>query len=640
MPLNRQKENRFLKLVKYSLPLFTVIISACFILFIVLSNQSNFKKEAQELRKNFIASKKEEVKNEVEKVHKQIEIEKRVTQNDLRNEIRQRVYEAYAIAYTIFNKYKNKKSEEEILTLIKDTLKNIRFNNDRGYYFIYDRNGVNLMHPIDSTIEGKNQLEIKDIDGNAILKGFLPDSKDIYIERFSTWYWYKPFDSTQTYKKIGFHKYFEPFDFYIATGEYIADFESKTKTLLLEKLQNLKYGKNGSITILDYDGNYLSHVDSKQVGQNHINLEDENGFLITKAVINTAINGSGFISYYESNYDGNPILKTSYIKGFNDWYLAVESGFDNNEIDRLINEKAKKLHKINKEYIQRIVIVGVLITLILFILSLYLSRILERYFIRYRTMLIDEAKKVNEKDQLLAQQSKMAALGEMLENIAHQWRQPLSVITTSASGIKLEKQLKQLKDEDEERYLNTIITNAKHLSQTIDDFREFLKSDKTKEHFDLQDIVDTINNLLSAKFKNSGIEMIVLFDKIELYGLRNEFIQVLMNIINNSIDAFEQNNIKKRLIFIEAMKKDDYVLVCIKDSAGGIPKEILNRIFEPYFTTKHQYSGTGIGLYMSREIIVRNMHGTINVQNIDYEYEDEKYKGALFELMLKDKRED
>ena len=239
--------------------------------------------------------------------------------------------------------------------------------------------------------------------------------------------------------------------------------------------------------------------------------------------------------------------------------------------------------------------------------------------------------KVNQ--ELMMQQSKMAAMGEMMESIAHQWRQPLSVITTSSSGMKLQKEFGMLTDELMIESCDSITNSAEHLSQTIDDFRDFFKQDKVKKIFSLKETLEATVTLLISKFKNKEIEIIENIDEVKLSGFKNELIQVLMNILNNARDELEIKDYR-RLIFIDIYKQNDTVVIKIKDNAEGIPNEILSKIFEPHFTTKTERDGTGIGLYMSKKIIVDSFNGSIEATTTQYEYEDQNYTGALFTISI------
>ena len=240
---------------------------------------------------------------------------------------------------------------------------------------------------------------------------------------------------------------------------------------------------------------------------------------------------------------------------------------------------------------------------------------------------------LKEKEALLSQQSKMAAMGEMLGNIAHQWRQPLSVITTAASGVQVQRDFGTLQDDELEHAMKEIMKSSNYLSQTIDDFRDFFKPNKQKTIVDISDIIERTLGLVSSKLKFADIHIIKNVKEVELISLDNELIQAFMIILNNANEAFKNDDYEK-MIFIDVFEEDNNVVISFKDNAGGIPQDIINRIFEPYFTTKHKSQGTGIGLYMTEEIIVKHLDGIIEVKNETFKHEDIEYTGANFIIKL------
>ncbi len=242
--------------------------------------------------------------------------------------------------------------------------------------------------------------------------------------------------------------------------------------------------------------------------------------------------------------------------------------------------------------------------------------------------------KLKEQEQLLHQQSKMAAMGEMIENIAHQWRQPLSVISTIATGIKFKKELGIYDESEELLELEKINESSQYLSETIEDFRDFLRTDKPKSLFNIINTFDKSLNLISSKFKNREINIHKDIENISLYGIENELVQVFLNIFNNTKDALENKKVEYKILLIEVKQNNSMANIKIIDNGGGINEEIIDRIFEPYFTTKHKSQGTGIGLYMSREIIVKHMNGEIKCYNTQTEYEGKSYNGACFEINI------
>ncbi|MEA3288897.1 MAG: PAS domain-containing sensor histidine kinase [Campylobacterota bacterium] len=234
--------------------------------------------------------------------------------------------------------------------------------------------------------------------------------------------------------------------------------------------------------------------------------------------------------------------------------------------------------------------------------------------------------------KMVESQAKLASMGEMIGNIAHQWRQPLSVISTSATGLKLQKEYNSLTDDIFYETCDLIDDNAQYLSKTIDDFRDFIKGD---ESFDNVSIVSALNKtmkMVKPSLSNNYIEAILdIKDDLNIKANENELVQSFINIINNSKDAIKENTPSndKRYIFISTKKYDDKLTVSIKDNGGGIPTDIINRIFEPYFTTKHQNIGTGIGLTMVHKILEERYKATITVENTTYDYKNETYNGLL-----------
>jgi signal transduction histidine kinase/ABC-type nitrate/sulfonate/bicarbonate transport system substrate-binding protein len=238
------------------------------------------------------------------------------------------------------------------------------------------------------------------------------------------------------------------------------------------------------------------------------------------------------------------------------------------------------------------------------------------------------------KDRLLSQQQKMVSMGQMIENIAHQWRQPLSLITTSVSGIKIKKMVNDLDDQFLDKTLDSIMSTSQYLSNTIDDFRYFFKPQREKEDFYLGNCCNRTIDLLHANFMENNIKIVCSVDDVKVNGYETELIQVLINLLNNSKDALESIETESKLIFIDITRENKKAIIKIKDNAGGIDEKILNKVFEPYFTTKHQAQGTGIGLYMCQEIINKHMNGHLDITNVEFKYNHRVYKGTLALIIL------
>ena len=249
---------------------------------------------------------------------------------------------------------------------------------------------------------------------------------------------------------------------------------------------------------------------------------------------------------------------------------------------------------------------------------------------------ITDKKNFDEQHIQLMESEKLASMGEMIGNIAHQWRQPLSVISTSATGMLLQKEHNILSDKQFQDNCEMINENAQYLSQTIDDFRNFIKGEHIKSVFLISNTIKVFSSLMAANIKGHHIDVIYDIDEnIKVAGYENELIQCLVNIFNNAKDALIETNTKNKLLFITIKQiNNTNISIKIKDNAGGIPLNILPKIFEPYFTTKHQSQGTGLGLHMTYNLIVDGMNGTIEVNNNSYEYKGDKYIGAEFIINL------
>jgi len=251
-----------------------------------------------------------------------------------------------------------------------------------------------------------------------------------------------------------------------------------------------------------------------------------------------------------------------------------------NKLDKEILEKTKELEKLNNSLEHRIK---------------------------------EEVEKNREKDRQMIQQSKMASMGEMIGAIAHQWRQPLNTISMSIQNLKYDYKEDKLKDE---KYIKEFIEDNNRtilfMSKTIDDFRNFFKLDKDKKEFDIFQATQNVIDMILGDIKSNNININLSGNSFELMGVESEYQQVIINIINNAKDALIENEIQNPKIDIRISKNK----ITIEDNAGGIPKDIIGRVFEPYFTTKEHGKGTGIGLYMSKMIIDGNMGGVLSVNNI------------------------
>ncbi|QSZ42032.1 response regulator [Sulfurimonas aquatica] len=252
--------------------------------------------------------------------------------------------------------------------------------------------------------------------------------------------------------------------------------------------------------------------------------------------------------------------------------------------------------------------------------------------------LLTVTKEKEEQQKMLIQQSKLAQTGEMISMISHQWRQPLSSITTVIAGLKTRLQLGLYEQKenpleamtnDFTKAFDKIETSAKFLSKTINDFRNFYRPNKEKSFFNVCSAIENVFEMIQVTSHDitTNIECIDI-DGASITSYEGELKQVFMSIINNAIDALKEKSIKNKKISIFIVVKENNIDVSIIDNAGGIPNEIMENIFLPYFSTKNEKNGTGLGLHMAKTIIEQHLQGSLSARN------SQEFQGAEFLITI------
>ena len=293
---------------------------------------------------------------------------------------------------------------------------------------------------------------------------------------------------------------------------------------------------------------------------------------------------------------------------------------------KIISFSTNKINKIDNEFLLYIFIICIMIIFIILI-ELNISK-----------EILKNIKKEQELNTQILNSEKMVQLGEMIGNIAHQWRQPLSVITTLSSVIqfKISSNIK-VTNVELENNMKQIEEQSKYLSNTINTFMNFIKDKKEIRKILIQNVISESFNIIGTVLKDENIKLknnIGETPSLYVTMAEGELIQVLINIINNAKDAILANKIENGFVNVTLYYDDNFIYIAIKDNGGGIPTNVINKIFNPYFTTKHQSKGTGLGLHMSYRIITESFKGTLEVNN----YSHENYSGAKFTISIpKDK---
>ena len=294
--------------------------------------------------------------------------------------------------------------------------------------------------------------------------------------------------------------------------------------------------------------------------------------------------------YYKWNVKEKIIEKTNYTLLLEVFLILLSIiiliMFWNNKLKKAVNNKTQELKQLNDSLEQKV---------------------------------SDEIEKNRQNEINLLEQAKMAQMGEMIGNIAHQWRQPLSAISSYSSSLKLLSQLDNLSRKEIEDTADKISEKTQYLSNTIETFRNFLAESKEEQELILQDVINISIDIISASLKDHNIKLIKNINDKESFKIKmmkGELEQVLINIMNNAKDILLEKKNSNPYIKIELTKQAYKYIISIEDNGGGIPEKIITKIFDPYFTTKHKTQGTGLGLHMSYRIITDSINGKIYVKNI------------------------
>lgn len=425
--------------------------------------------------------------------------------------------------------------------------------------------------------------------------------------------------------------------------------EKVLKRKLISYIETIRYENHGYLWVHDTNYNLIAHpFRPDKIGKYDINLKDAMGTLITKKFVDMTIKSPNgvFIEYFwQKPKEVHFSKKLGFFRFYKKYNWVIGTGLYLDDIEKSIFESKKLLENRIDKYIHQVLIISSLIIIVIGTISFLISQRINEVFANYKKNVekkelelydinknlekriekaLSDAKK---KDRAMLHQSRLARMGAMLSMIAHQWRQPLSEV----SGILMELETANKFKKLDEKLINDSIEESNRLiqfmSHTIDDFRNFFKPDKKKIRFYTDDACNEAISLVGASIKNYNVK---LEKKVKcnsiINGYEREFAQVMLNLISNAKDILNQRNIKNPTINIVVDVDGRNALITVEDNAGGIEEEYLDLIFEPYFTTKESSKGTGLGLYMSKMIIEKNMNGELSVENSE--------KGAIFKVRV------
>ncbi|MGF1906726.1 MULTISPECIES: bifunctional diguanylate cyclase/phosphodiesterase [Aliivibrio] len=381
----RQSDKKLLMLISIMpivlIGVFTFVLNAM----VIHENRSKVEILIESVYRESVDQQKDQIKHQVENIFQQIEYERNLAETTLKKRIKERVDDGYNTIRFIYEKNRDKTKAEQ-LSLISNALRQVRFNEGRGYFFIHSMDGINIMHPIFPEFEGTDISQFQDVRGTFVHKELTALLKK-KGEGFSRWWYPKPNGSEQEFEKIGYAKYFKPLDLYISTGEYIFDIEHDIQARLLSWISEIRYGKNGYIFLLDSFGNVLAHYNKEFVSPQKYTVDTPNPMNLTKKMLEIAQKGEGFIEYTSSFKPATlgPAEKLSYIKGYKPWGWAIGAGIYTADTEKLLEEKEQMLIVQNEKELMKILLLTLTLAFILTLLSLAVSRYVEMRFNRFKT---------------------------------------------------------------------------------------------------------------------------------------------------------------------------------------------------------------------------------------------------------------
>ncbi|WP_419764524.1 MAG: cache domain-containing protein [Arcobacter sp.] len=554
----------------------------------------------------------------------------------------------------------SKKLEEEIKQKVLKTL--VYFDTDNRYYMfimeIFNKDGGNkygkvLLHQANPSLAGKF---LNEKSQNKDMEKYRKDYLKIIRESgegFITYNYFKPENNTIS-KKLSFFYLQKDWNWVIGSGFYFNDLESKKEEFKLSIEEKIKESVKTALLVgfllilfISIALYFITSKINRLINNYATSLSESNENLKKQKDI--------FKTLFDKSSDGIIIYsENGLIINCND---SIEKmlGYDKSDIrDKSLKDFSPKFQydkelTISKENLFKEVAFNNQTHNFEW---LFLSKNKRKLFCEIRTTRLNlDSKnivhvvirditykkeletKTKRQQVMLAEESKKSALGEMLTMIAHQWRQPLNNINLLIHFVRDTFDSGKFSKEELKEITLDMKTQIEYLSNTINDFTNFTNPKKELTLFCVKDVITKTYNLAIAQFEKNNIKVFIESEEIKVYGIENEFMQVILNILNNSKDALLEVE-KNRLLFINAKKEDEKLVLTIKDNAGGIPAKIIPRVFEPYFTTKHKNNGTGIGLYMSTEIIKQYKNGTIDVKNVSFYHEEIFYEGAMFTIKI------
>jgi len=619
-------------------PVAAVIILTLLIAYFYVSyRHQHFKVESERLKQEYIIGEKKNLENRLQSLSLLLKTKYENMQVPMQEELISRVNIAYDTAHYLHDRYSRGYNEEAVKLLILGALSRMTWGDQKDFIWVSDKKGNNLLARQEEL--KKNLLNYQDADGRYIIQEEIA-AVNTYGEAFLK----TRFDPKEPRVQLMYLKDFGHYDWFFGTGMHYIDEYERIKKNIVSILSAIQTDPDEYYYIVNSKGDIIYHPGMAS-DTNILELKDKNGFAYVKEQISKAIEeGGGYTSYMAKSrtYDqySQKTTFSIYFKPF-DW--VITTGFYALNIQKAIDKQQAALKNEIEVEIRTILLFSFIFAVVVILLTLGFSRSVTDIFLNYKKRVQEREtalQKLNdslkervemevaaqrEKEKMLIQQSKMAAMGDMISMIAHQWRQPLNQMSYVMMNIDGAYDERTLSREYLDEKLKEGENLLEYMSHTIEDFRDFFKPDKEKEELSLCDVVDSAIGLIEKGLEKDQVQLVKEYEcNTKLFLYKNEMIQVLLNLLKNAQEALQGH--ESPVIWIRVFEEEDSVKICIRDNAGGIAEENIQKIFDPYFSTKAHH-GTGLGLYMSKMIIEEHMNGRLSVENT--------IEGAEFIISLK-----
>lgn len=642
------KEEALVKIIVYMPLIFIPIIVLILLLMNIAILESNHNITVENFTKNIMEKKDEILKTKIDSLVNYIEYQNSLIEETIKSSVKNEVQRIYILANQIYETNKNKKSSQEVQELIKNVVASFNKNSNVNHVQIINFDGkLVLAPPHIKHLQNKSLLDYKDIIGKY------PIRKEIALVKKGEGYILDTFEIFGVHKNMQQIVYVKPFGKYNWYFKATAYFEDKNKDEsqnIIKAVKKIKQINDDDIFVIDYDGNILLNSTQQKIeGKNIYDLKDKN-FLDAYAKILkfVANNSKGFVTYKWFNPKINkPELRSMYISEIKDTNWIVGSGYYKSDIEEIVTLQVQEMDKEYKKQFNHLIQFGGIALLIFTILSFIISRYIKNSFASYRKtielktnelvnsnkQLENKIRELNNTQKMLVESEKLASLGALVAGVSHEINTPVGIALTGISNIEYEIDLidKLYKKEEltEEKLIShiklvtklskTIHTSLSNAIRLIQSFKHISVDQHSGERriINLREYFDEIVLSLNNSLKQKRVVILNNINKdIELDTYAGIYSQIFSNLILNALKHAFSEKERDNIIEVYTIVTENNLEIHFKDNGKGIDENIKNKIFDPFFTTQRGQGGSGLGLSIIYNLILKKLHGTINIVDI------------------------